>query len=86
MIGRPQQFNATADIVATAETTLLALILTPAAANAAAVIREGGSGGTVVLTLNAVANGSAVVVPGPIVIRGPHLTLSGAGALFHVVK
>jgi len=85
MIGRLKQFSATGDIVATAETMLLALVLTPAAANASAVIREGGSGGTVVLTLNAVASGSAVVVPGPIAIRGPHLTLSGAGALFHVV-
>jgi hypothetical protein len=86
MIGRLQQFSATGDIVATAEIKLFAVVLTPAAANASAVIREGGSGGTVVLTLNAVANGSAVVVPGPIAIRGPHLTLSGAGALFHVVK
>ncbi len=86
MAGRLSQFSATADIVATIEVTLLAIVLTPAAANASAVIREGGSGGTVVLTLNAVANGSAVVVPGPISIRGPHLTLSGAGALFHVVK
>jgi len=85
MIGRLRQLTATADIQATAEVTLLALVLTPAAAAASAVIREGGSGGTVVLTLNAAANGSAVVVPGPIAIRGPHLTLSGAGALFHVV-
>lgn len=86
MIGRLQQFSATGDIVATAEVMLLALVLTPAAAAASAVIREGGASGTVVLTLNAVANGSAVVVPGPIAIRGPHLTLSGVGALFHVVK
>jgi hypothetical protein len=86
MIGRLQQLSATGDIVATAEVTLLAVVLSPAAANASAIVREGGSGGTVVLTLNAVANGSSVVIPGPIAIRGPHLTLSGAGALFHVVK
>ncbi len=85
MIGRLKQFSGTGDVVATAEVCLLAVVLTPAAANASAVIKEGGSSGTVVLTLNAVANGSAVVVPGPIAIRGPHLTLSGAGALFHVV-
>lgn len=86
MLGRLQQFSGTGDIAAAVEARLFSLILTPAAVAASAVIREGGSGGTVVLTLNAAANGSAVVVQGPIVIRGPHLTLSGAGALFSVVK
>ncbi len=84
-IGRAKQFSATGDIVATTEVILRACILTPAAAASSAVVREGGSGGTVVLTLNAVANGAAIVVDTPFVIRGPHLTLSGAGALFSVV-
>jgi hypothetical protein len=59
-------------------------VLTPAAAVATAVIREGGSGGTIVMSLQAAASGASVVVAfaDPMVIADPHVTLGGAGVLF----
>jgi hypothetical protein len=84
MLGRAKQFSATGDIAAN-EVILRACILTPGTAASSAVIREGGSGGTVVLTLTGVANGSAIVVDTPFAVRSPHLTLAGTGALFSVV-
>ena len=80
---RPQHFTATGDIHAEAA-TCWGFILTPAAAVATAVIREGGSGGTIVMALQAAANGASVVVtpPRPMPLKNPHVTLGGAGALF----
>lgn len=82
--GRPKHFTATGDITV-GPATLHRVVLTPAAAVATAVIREGGSGGTIVLALQAAANGSTVVVEGPMPILDPHLTLGGTGALFAAV-
>jgi hypothetical protein len=59
-------------------------VLTPAAAAVTAVIRENGSGGTIVMSLQAPANGGSVVVTpaAPMTIVDPHVTLGGAGVLF----
>lgn len=85
--GTPVHFTATGDIDAgTVRLPLQGFVLTPAAAVATAVVREGGSGGTIVLSLQAAANGASVVVPIPCVIANPHVTLGGAGALFTAYK
>ena len=82
--GRPKHFTGTADI-SVGPATLHRLVLTPAAAVATAVIREGGSGGTIVMALQAAANGGSVIFEGPITIMDPHVTLGGAGVLFSAV-
>jgi hypothetical protein len=82
--GRPKHFTATGDI-SVGPATLHRVVLTPAAAVATAVIKEGGSGGTTVMALQAAANGNSVVVEGPFFIQDPHVTLGGAGVLFSAV-
>ena len=77
----PKHLTSTGDI-AVGPAMLHGAILTPAAAVATAVIREGGSGGTIVMSLQAAANGSSVVIEPHMPIRDPHLTLGGAGGLF----
>lgn len=63
--------------------TLAGAVLTAAAATVTAVVRTGGSGGTVILTLSAVANTSTVFTPcAAIGFRDLHVTLTGAGVLF----
>jgi hypothetical protein len=62
------------------------LILTPGSTAALADIKEGGTGGTVVLSLSAAANGPSVQV-GPITIADPFLSaISGTGASLSIVK
>jgi hypothetical protein len=80
---RPQHYTATGDITA-GPAVLYGFVLTPAAAVATAVIREGGSGGTIRMALQAAANGGSVVVAFavPMTLIDPHVTLSGVGALF----
>lgn len=86
MISRLEKFTS-AGAIGTGEVCASQIILSPAAAVATAEIKEGGTGGTVVLTLQAAANGGSVVVSGPIRIRDPYLsTLSGAGASLSVAK
>jgi hypothetical protein len=84
MLGKPKELTATGDIHS-GPAVIHGVTLTPAAAVATAVIREGGAGGTVVLSLQAAANGGSVVVPLCLSIQNPHLTLAGAGALFTAV-
>lgn len=80
---RPKHFTGTGDISA-GPAVLWGFVLTPAAAAVTAVIREGGSGGTIVMSLQAAANGASVVVAfaAPMVFNDPHVTLGGAGVLF----
>jgi hypothetical protein len=62
------------------------LVLTPAAAVAACDIKEGGTGGTVVLSVQAAANGGSVQV-GPFRIKDPFISaLTGAGAKLSVAR
>lgn len=80
-LGVPREFTATGDI--SSESTAVPIkgfVLTAAAVAAVAEIREGGSGGTIRLTLKAPVQDSRIV-PIPMAIRQPHLTLTGAGAL-----
>ena len=80
---KPKHFTATGDISA-GPAVLWGFVLTPAAAVATAVIRENGSGGTIVMSLQAAANGNSAVVAfaGPMTLMDPHVTLGGAGVLF----
>lgn len=80
---RPQHFTATGDITLGLG-VCWGFVLTPAAAAVTAVIREGGVSGTIVMSLQAAANGNSVVVtpPGPMPLNNPHVTLTGAGVLF----
>lgn len=80
-LGKPKHFTATGDI-SVGPATIYGFVLTPAAAVATAVIREGGSGGTIVMSLQAAANGSSAIVMFPMSIADPHVTLAGAGVLF----
>jgi hypothetical protein len=83
-VGVPVQFDATGDISDQFGILLRSLVLTAGAGAAAtAVIKNGGAAGTAVLTLAAV-QGTSTVVPGPLKIDKPHLTLGGAAAAFSV--
>ena len=57
------------------------VVLTPAAAVATAVVRENGSGGTIILALQAAANGGSVqhIFRGLVYSGQLHVTLAGAG-------
>lgn len=79
--GVPTKFTATGDLAGTPTARIVGMVLTAAAAAATAVIREGGSGGTVVLDIACPVNETRVI-PICMAIRQPHLTLSGAGASF----
>jgi hypothetical protein len=62
-------------------------LLTPAAAVATLVVRDGGAGGTVKAELQAAANGSTVEVSvpgGEAFGTDCHATLGGAGAVAYV--
>jgi hypothetical protein len=62
---------------------LMSAVLTPAAAVSTLVVRQGGAGGTVILTLQAAANGGSVQArfEGLGYSGQLHATLTGAGAL-----
>lgn len=78
--------TATGDITTT-DAFLKAVTLTPATAASTVTVRAGGSGGTVILTLSAVASGASVPVVGLNVYcaDGIHVTLTGASAECSVV-
>jgi hypothetical protein len=65
-------------------TGLRRVVLTPAAAVATLVLREGGSGGRILYQLQAAANGNSVTLDmgdDPDIISGQlHATIGGAGA------
>jgi hypothetical protein len=88
MIGRARQFTQAggAVAIATGEVIVRKLILTPGAAAATCDIKEKGTGGTVVLSLSAPANGPSTFIDGPIAIQDPYLSaIAGAGASLTVV-
>jgi hypothetical protein len=80
---KPKHFTASGDI-SVGPAVLHGFVLTPAAAVVTAVIRENGSGGTIVMSLQAAANGNSVVVTfdEAMTLMDPHVTLGGAGVLF----
>lgn len=80
------QATGTGDIT-TASGYLRSVVLTAAAATSTVVVRAGGSGGTIVLTLSAVANTSAPSgdLHDAQCVGGIHVTLTGSGALATVV-
>ena len=66
--------------------TLHSAVLTAAGATSTLTLKQGGSGGTTILVLSAVANTSAASGPLNIVYAGQlHATLSGASATATVV-
>jgi hypothetical protein len=78
----PKHMTATGD-VAVGPAVIHGLILTPAAAVATAVLREGGVSGAIRVSLQAAANGPSLVVDaGSMPIRDPHVTLAGVGVNF----
>ena len=80
--GTLRQISATGDIT-TAEATIGSLGLS-GTADCSAVIRVGGSGGTVVATLRALANSSAFRQYNGALMPALHVTLTGAGAVLDV--
>lgn len=85
-MGALRQVSATGDVI-TGVRRLYGVVLTPAAALSTLEVRDG-SGGPVLLTLQAAAGGSSVVSglgEGVQFATAIHATLSGAGALaaFH---
>jgi hypothetical protein len=82
---RIEQISATGDVTTTA-THLRAVTLTAAAAEATLVLRSGGSGGDVRLTLKVAAE-TTLVVPDlhDALVSGLHATLTGAAAVATIV-
>lgn len=73
--------------VKSTKTKVRLYILTPVGAITTAVIRDGGAGGTVRMSLQAAANGQSVVVSvpdGQPFGTDVHATLAGAGGLLYV--
>jgi hypothetical protein len=81
--GHPKEFAASASIAGTGapSSEIKGVSLTGGSDAATATIKEGGSSGTVVLTLKAAAN-TTVVDPRIMNIRDPYLTLTGTGPVF----
>lgn len=87
--GRCTQFTQAGGNVAieTGTVVLLSVTLTPAAAASTCNIREGGTGGTIVLSLSAAANGPSTVHDVPMSIKDPAVTdIVGAGSTVNVVR
>lgn len=79
---KPYYITGTGDVGPAIGGEIVGIVLTPAAATATLTLREGGSGGTVIMVLQAAASGNSVVseIP-PLVYAGQlHATLAGAGA------
>ena len=77
---RPQKFTATGDVTGAATGGHAVVILTPAAALSTVDVRQNGSGGTVIMSLQAAASGVSVVSPDFYFEGQLHVTLSGASA------
>ncbi len=83
-VGRATKFTSTGSLGAGNIEALY--ILTPGSTAALVDIKEGGTGGTVVLSLQAAANGNSVQI-GPLTIENPYLSaISGTGASLSIVK
>lgn len=78
--------TATGDVGSQNGGAIDSVILTPAAATAALTLRKGGSSGTIILVLQAAANGQSVQAEfcGAEYEGQLHATLSGAGATANV--
>lgn len=80
-MSRPVRITATGNIGAPTGTRMALVALTAAAAAATLVLREGGSGGTIIATVAAPANTTVAVPYGGVEISGQlHGTLTGASA------
>lgn len=72
--------------ITTSTAFVRSVILTAAAATATVTVKAGGSGGTTLLALSAVANTSiSADLVGAMFKDGVHVTLSGSGASVSVV-
>ena len=83
----PLEFSTTGDIFPEGERGLVTMFsLTAAAANATAILRDGGVGGTIIWSISApIATSVPVPFPWGLSFQdGLHLTLAGAGATFNV--
>lgn len=88
-MSRPIYLTATGNVGDTDGGAVRMLVLTPAAALSTLVLREGGSGGSILVTLQAAASGNSVTIPceddsgdGGMVYSGQlHVTLTGTGAV-----
>lgn len=79
----PIHFTATGDVGGANGGEIDTVVLTPAAAIATLVLRENGSAGAIILSLQAAASGGSVVLPAcDLAYSGQlHATVGGAGAL-----
>jgi hypothetical protein len=80
---RAQKIAATGDVVGEVNAGEAVVILTPAAAKSGVDVREGGSGGTIIMTLQAPADGQSVISPAFRFQGQLHVTLSGSGRIGH---
>ena len=77
---RPERLTATGNVTSAANGGNAIVHLTPAAAVATATIRQSGAGGTIIMDLQAPANGQSVTSPEFRFEGQLHITLAGAGA------
>lgn len=75
--------SATGDVATANGGSVVSVTLTPAAALSTLVLREGGSGGNIILAVQAAANGNTaqVLLKGATYTGQLHATLSGSGAV-----
>lgn len=80
---RPYYITATGNVGPAAGGMVFSVVLTPASALSTLVLREGGSGGSVILAVQAAASGSSVqhTFEGLNYTGQLHATLSGSGAV-----
>lgn len=87
-MSRPLYISATGNVGGVNGGLIKQIVLTPAAAVATLVLREGGSGGNIIWSLQAAASGSSVILDfssdidgGSIASGQIHATLGGVGAV-----
>ncbi len=82
---RPLKFAATGNVTHCVSGGIAIVVLTPAGAASTVDIRENGAAGTVIMSLQAAANGDSVPSPAFRFEGQLHVTLAGAGASFTVL-
>ena len=88
MAGRAIQFLTAGGplSISALEVEIKGLIFTPGTTASSCSIKEGGTGGTVVLSLAGAANGPSIAFSVPFVIQAPFLSaIAGTGATLTVV-
>ena len=80
---KPYYITATGDVGSANGGEISVVVLTPAAAVSTLVLREGGSGGTIIAAFQAAASGNSVAVEASTLVYSGqlHATLSGSGAV-----